>query len=441
MSNDDLSSWLKVVAENKITTKNTWKSTLINHFKDIKQFKDLQGINFQKASCTLDGCIRVYSTRVDDVSEEALKLLEGFNLEDTTKKKTSKRKGIKTLETNVSNINIKNNTTTTFRDPTFLSLDKKAENILLLSSLQISFDGVFRMYRNKSIREIKMCSIKTEKLNLENMMLCPTFQQMNHVVDVVDLEMEKEQFEPNFNDEIGDFDYQEEEFEEPKLLPVFKESDFSYFKGWAGPTHWKLRSKKVDRNPIPKTKEKFLLNFSDPIDFNLIVDVADTLIDKETLEKRRYIDNSLPNDFNLEIDDLYKFNLLTGRFNNEHDVVYDDLSIVNDPNIIVEEPIDEIVVDLPTNEKNNEVLLPFRREQKKVDIKKLKTNIITNIKNKKNYKLSDICKEVPKMYDSKESKDISIHFYIVSLLHVANEKNLELVQKDNDILIKKSKNL
>ncbi|KAK6089432.1 hypothetical protein P3W45_001569 [Vairimorpha bombi] len=432
MSNDDLSSWLKVVAENKITTKNTWKSTLIEHFRDIKQFKDLQGINFQKASCTLDGCIKVYSTRVDDVSEEALKLLEGFNLEDTNKKKSSKRKGIKTIETNISNINIKNNLTTTFRDSTFLSLDKKAENILLLSTLQISLDGVFRMYKDNEPREIKMCPIKIDGIDLENRQICPTFNKMKELTDLVEVEMEEEHFEPNYNESIGDFDYQEEE---PKIAPVFKESAFSYFKGWAGPRHWKIRSKKIDRNSTSKTKEKFLINFSDPIDINLILDKGDTLIDRDTIEKRKEVNNSLPDDFNLEIDDLYSYNILPVKFNSTNEAVYDDLSIINEPNIIVEEPIDEIVADIPIDNKNKEVLLPFRREQKKVDIKKLKSNIITNIKNKKNSKLSDLCKEVPKMYDCKEGSDISIHFCIVSLLHIANERNLELVQRDNDVFI------
>ena len=149
MLNDDLNSWLKVVAENKVTVKNTWKSTLIDHFKDLKQFKDLQGVNFQKASCTLDGCVKVYSTRVDDVSEEAMKLLEGFNLEDT-KKKIAKKKGNKTIETNLSNINIKSNFSTPFRDPVFLCQSKTTESSLLLSTLEISKDGILVIKTEKS---------------------------------------------------------------------------------------------------------------------------------------------------------------------------------------------------------------------------------------------------------------------------------------------------
>jgi condensin complex subunit 2 len=35
-------------------------------------------INFQKASCTLDGCVKIYTSRVDSVADEAVKLLHGL---------------------------------------------------------------------------------------------------------------------------------------------------------------------------------------------------------------------------------------------------------------------------------------------------------------------------------------------------------------------------
>jgi len=189
MLNDDLNSWLKVVAENKVTVKNAWKSTLIDHFKDLKQFKDLQGVNFQKASCTLDGCVKVYSTRVDDVSEEAMKLLEGFNLEDT-KKKIAKKKGNKTIETNLSNINIKSNFSTPFRDPVFLCQSKTTESSLLLSTLEISKDGVYRLYSGDQNREIKMCDLQIDKLFLEDKHICPTFLKIGEVENLIEDNLE-----------------------------------------------------------------------------------------------------------------------------------------------------------------------------------------------------------------------------------------------------------
>lgn len=38
----------------------------------------LPGINFQKASCTLDGCVKIWTSRVDSVATETGKLLSGL---------------------------------------------------------------------------------------------------------------------------------------------------------------------------------------------------------------------------------------------------------------------------------------------------------------------------------------------------------------------------
>jgi condensin complex subunit 2 len=40
--------------------------------------KEGDGVNFQKASCTLDGCVKIYTSRVDSVSTETGKLLSGL---------------------------------------------------------------------------------------------------------------------------------------------------------------------------------------------------------------------------------------------------------------------------------------------------------------------------------------------------------------------------
>lgn len=45
-----------------------------------------EGINFQKASCTLDGCVKIYTSRVDSVATETGKLLSGLADSSTTKK-------------------------------------------------------------------------------------------------------------------------------------------------------------------------------------------------------------------------------------------------------------------------------------------------------------------------------------------------------------------
>lgn len=49
--------------------------------------KEGEGINFQKASCTLDGCVKIYTSRVDSVATETGKLLSGLADSETTKRK------------------------------------------------------------------------------------------------------------------------------------------------------------------------------------------------------------------------------------------------------------------------------------------------------------------------------------------------------------------
>ncbi|PVV03801.1 hypothetical protein BB560_001713 [Smittium megazygosporum] len=70
--------WMKIAADNKINMYNTWDFALIDYFHDMRLLKDGGKINFQKASCTLDGCVKIYSSRVDSVATETGKLLTGL---------------------------------------------------------------------------------------------------------------------------------------------------------------------------------------------------------------------------------------------------------------------------------------------------------------------------------------------------------------------------
>ena len=73
--------WIKAAADNKINSKNSWSVALIDYFQDLTFLTDDRpggGINFQKASCTLDGCVKIYSSRVDSVVEATTKLLNGL---------------------------------------------------------------------------------------------------------------------------------------------------------------------------------------------------------------------------------------------------------------------------------------------------------------------------------------------------------------------------
>jgi condensin complex subunit 2 len=51
------------------------------------------GVNFQKASCTLDGCVKIYTNRVDSVATETGKLLSGLADSGNKKKKGEEGEG------------------------------------------------------------------------------------------------------------------------------------------------------------------------------------------------------------------------------------------------------------------------------------------------------------------------------------------------------------
>ncbi|KAI9009341.1 condensin complex subunit 2/barren [Phycomyces nitens] len=70
--------WIKMCTDNKINATNTWNFALIDYFHEMTFIRDGDSINFQKASCTLDGCVKIYTSRVDSVATETGKLLSGL---------------------------------------------------------------------------------------------------------------------------------------------------------------------------------------------------------------------------------------------------------------------------------------------------------------------------------------------------------------------------
>ncbi|CAG8618866.1 2622_t:CDS:2 [Ambispora leptoticha] len=76
--------WLKMATDNKINAHNSWKLELIDYFYEMSILREGDSINFQKASCTLDGCVKIYTSRVDSVATETGKLLSGLTQNNVT---------------------------------------------------------------------------------------------------------------------------------------------------------------------------------------------------------------------------------------------------------------------------------------------------------------------------------------------------------------------
>ncbi|KAF8889366.1 condensin complex subunit 2/barren [Infundibulicybe gibba] len=72
--------WMKMATDNKINAANSWNFALIDYFHDMSLLRnnDDNSINFQRASCTLDGCVKIWTSRVDSVGTDTGKLLSNL---------------------------------------------------------------------------------------------------------------------------------------------------------------------------------------------------------------------------------------------------------------------------------------------------------------------------------------------------------------------------
>ncbi|KAF7683780.1 Condensin complex subunit 2 [Astathelohania contejeani] len=478
MTNDNLSVWLKAAAENKITTKNTWKSNLIDYFSDMKEFQEHHGTNFQKASSTLDGCVKVFSTRVDDVTEDTNKLLLNLNKEDATKaKKTNKRLGADTLEKDTNKLNIKNIETDGYFNIEFRRIFKNKKP--MVDYLCPSGDGQFRVVGKGEGLVMEFVKPIKEYGGLEKM-ITPTLKELEKGFEFL-LSQEIESNEANYeihemeyttehndlseyNNDLSEYnnDLSKTEYEDTSII---KPTTFSYFKGWAGPSHWIIRKK----NPQgKKEREKFYIDFTSGTINPLIKGC--TLYSKEEIEGRRSKTHHLPEDYRFERSDLYKYMMKDGYFhgatndntiinnindntseniiatqtenmsNNLNDMSIDNTTINNNhkTSVLIE---DEMITDLGNIKRQGltqHLFLKYTKVPKKVNILKLKENLFNSLKNKKEIGLLDILgKEIPLVYSNeKERKDISMHYCVISLLHLANEKNIGFEVKNNKIIVK-----
>ncbi|KAJ3150236.1 hypothetical protein HDU89_003325 [Geranomyces variabilis] len=156
--------WMKIAADNKINANNSWNLALIDYFADMTLLRDGDSINFQKASCTLDGCVKIYTSRVDSVDSETKKLLSGLvetstrvesdgdgegddndNAEGGKRPRRKAHRSGNTLEKDINNLNVKTLDLEFMVDPLFkktsADFDEGGAHGLLLNHLSISSEG------------------------------------------------------------------------------------------------------------------------------------------------------------------------------------------------------------------------------------------------------------------------------------------------------------
>lgn len=180
LSNPQLSNLytecIKLATANKINQKNTWSLQLIDYMQDVlkadgaeeeagvkrtdnayykgaAEESRIKLMNFQRASCTLEASMMIYSHRVDSVHKDTFKVLDGLSRSDVAddadgmdadgdgnNPKPKRRKALTTtLETNKNNINVKGFDLESRADPLFqktsANFDQGGAKGLLMNNL------------------------------------------------------------------------------------------------------------------------------------------------------------------------------------------------------------------------------------------------------------------------------------------------------------------
>jgi len=89
VTSENFELWIRMATDNKINSTNSWDFALIDYFHDLSMFKEGDGINFQKASTTLDGCMKIYSSRIDSAATETGRLLSGLSSSEVSNGKNA----------------------------------------------------------------------------------------------------------------------------------------------------------------------------------------------------------------------------------------------------------------------------------------------------------------------------------------------------------------
>lgn len=182
---------IKLASENKINQKNTWELNLIDHLCDIIKVEEENDVetNFQKASCTLEAGVRIYSMRVDSVHSEAYKVLGGIsrasqeseqdtvedsNTENMPGERTSKKEKelklspLSTLESSFEALNVKKFDVAFAVDPlyhqTTAQFDEGGSKGLLLNNLGV-YGGCKMIFDSLEVPSKCMSSSNEHKLD------------------------------------------------------------------------------------------------------------------------------------------------------------------------------------------------------------------------------------------------------------------------------------
>ncbi|KAH9386287.1 condensin complex subunit 2 [Nematocida major] len=512
----EVAELLKESTESKINTKTTWSSTLIDDFSNIERFKEKEtnSVNFQHASIVLDGCVKVYSTRVDSVVDEAEKLMGSVGRAKEPERQRARAKAHPTIEPNPEAILIRPKIASAddeileylareskegdtrgllmhllkwsdakgfhvlppsvFPEKTEQKKDASAgESPQALQDPETDFSSLHASMHmggarkhispmfsaftpDKSVDELVLptyayhISYDTEPLEYAYRAGADAFGEYamcGESVPAEDSESGERAEAPEEHSSLGQAPAAEARPSKEELRLVY--TPFGYSKGWAGPSHWKVRPQRRMRErekPEGKEKKKAVIDFL--TDTHLPISALfergkGIVIDPQQISERRKNCNTLPPDQNVRVEDLYRMFMYPGSLYLEEKAAPDaacseesaPLSIngMEEGEYLEQDAPETLVSDAQERPSAPQSTLLSRRllqgalrRARRNDIVKVKENMWSQIEQGE--------KKVDEMYTTLEGQKVSVQFYLVSLLHLANEKNLRITSESAEPL-------
>ena len=464
--------WLKMSTENKINAKNTWEAPLIPYFVNLDNLKENKKTDFNRATTALNGCLKVYEERVNDVNDGAIKLANIINNkqknknENNTEQTKRNKKCNSFIVKDLQQINIRNVDGEVYYNSVLKSILNQNSGYFITENLNINKNGVIlsdKAIQNELIVNDEEIEFDLKKyplsvldtvnpmniLNSEKKVVLLEPSEIPVIEDVINVTNEKVEsyceisnvYDENINNSvISDVQLSNTQ------IKSCSNPKFVDFKNW--------RTEFLQEEPKRKKKyekDKFYIDFKAEINTDILYSKMNTTQSKDDFYASKRQKMVLPAEHTYDLKDLYRYLIDKNNYFKPANIrkedsftnTNNDISFVNSENVsnvfdMTQKDINlndnaDSFENLETNnvkEESNEFNLAtlYRRIAKKVDMKKLKTNISLIIKNRETIDtLNKLYNVLEEMYENKiEFKDISKHFTFIGLLHVATEENMHL---------------
>jgi len=220
----------------------------------------------------------------------------------------------------------------------------------------------------------------------------------------------------------------------------FKETTKNKAADWAGPSHWKFGRPKV--TSVKSTAKKTVAKKVTFLTFTEIADPIKNVAKLSTINLSKKTtaqgNNELPEDMHYTIQDLCKLFLkpvviseVVGNNNQSDDDAAGFFDSYEDGPEGLSNHLGSLVQPSHMVEK---ISVDYARKAKKVDVQKLKEAIWEEIEPEEEEaspRNLSFCDSIHKISAKVASEEVTVPYYFICLLHLANENNLEFEGRDD----------